>query len=344
MLDKLRIAQYRFTMTAQEEIHLPQFQGKVWRGAFGAVFRRTICAQPHRKECTDCLMRERCAYAYLFATPVPTNAKVLRHQESAPRPFVLEPGSSIPTPLQEARHFTTGNRLSLGLTLIGQAIEYLPYFIVVFQELGKTGIGRERGNYKLETVHAVCHWTGDKTLIYQNGVIHADVAALELTYADITTRARSIWEYNEGDVQKPCEAIKVSFLTPTRLKHQGHYVCEPEFHVLVRGLLRRISMLYYFHCGERWEVNFHEWLDRAAQVQVTAAKTRWWKRERYSRRQEQRVKLSGFVGQMAYTGALAKFLPLLLIGELVHIGKGTVFGNGRLRIEPDGAADAAAEG
>ena len=35
---------------------------------------------------------------------------------------------------------------------------------------------------------------------------------------------------------------------------------------------------------------------------------------------------------MTYEGDLSDYLALLALGELVHVGKGTVFGNGQYRI------------
>jgi CRISPR/Cas system endoribonuclease Cas6 (RAMP superfamily) len=43
--------------------------------------------------------------------------------------------------------------------------------------------------------------------------------------------------------------------------------------------------------------------------------------------------MGGLVGRVTYEGDLSDYLPLLALGELVHVGKGTVFGNGQYQIE-----------
>ena len=42
--------------------------------------------------------------------------------------------------------FTSFDEISVGLTLIGRATDYLPYFIYALDELGRIGIGKGRGS------------------------------------------------------------------------------------------------------------------------------------------------------------------------------------------------------
>ena len=45
------------------------------------------------------------------------------------------------------------------------------------------------------------------------------------------------------------------------------------------------------------------------------------------------MKLGGLIGSITYEGNLDKFLPLLRIGEYIHVGKAVTFGMGRYRIK-----------
>jgi len=58
----------------------------------------------------------------------------------------------------------------------------------------------------------------------------------------------------------------------------------------------------------------------------------WYDWERYSSRQDRRMKLGGFVGEITYLGDLKDFLPFLLLGSYIHVGKGATFGLGKYRI------------
>jgi CRISPR/Cas system endoribonuclease Cas6 (RAMP superfamily) len=54
--------------------------------------------------------------------------------------------------------------------------------------------------------------------------------------------------------------------------------------------------------------------------------------QRYSSRQCQSMRMEGFVDRVTYAGDLTPFLVLLKLGELIHVGKGAVFGLGQMRI------------
>jgi hypothetical protein len=101
---------------------------------------------------------------------------------------------------------------------------------------------------------------------------------------------------------------------------------------LIRAILRRVSSLYYFHCGEQWQADYRGIIAQAQEVKTTRAQTQWVEWERYSARQDKKIELGGFVGEASYAGEVESFLPLLLTGQLVHVGKACVFGNGKYEL------------
>jgi hypothetical protein len=233
-----------------------------------------------------------------------------------------------------------GETLTFGLILVGQSITYLPYFIAVFRELGRVGLGHNRGRYRLRTVEAISPDNEAGDPIYQADDELIRPVDLSLTAKMITDRAAQISQPSMLNLQSPRKAsnlqsLTLHFLTPTRLKEQGRWVSVgPPFPVLIRTLLGRISSLSYFHCGKRLEVDFRGLIDQAGAVRLKESQTRWEDWDRFSGRQKQRIRMGGLVGRVIYEGNLEPYLPLLAVGELVHVGKGTVFGNGQYRIEP----------
>jgi CRISPR-associated endoribonuclease Cas6 len=122
------------------------------------------------------------------------------------------------------------------------------------------------------------------------------------------------------------------FLTPTRLVYAEALTAAPAFHMLMRTLLRRLSNLAYFHCGTELDLDFRGLISAAERIEAVSSDLRWYDWERYSARQDARMKLGGFLGRVTYRGDLQPFLPLLRLGEFVHIGKGTSFGLGKYEI------------
>ena len=312
MLDRLKLAKYRFVLEAIEPMSLPPYKGAVLRGGFGHAFKRMACLQPGGM-CDACQERARCAYSYVFETPAPPDSEVLRTHEAVPRPFVFEPL------LDGKTDYQPGDELTFELILIGRGIDYLPYFILAFKSLGDEGLGSGRGRFRLKQVWARDPLGPWETLIYDGPSDTLRTVAMTAGMIDIERAAAAL----------PEQAITIRFVTPTEIKHDGKIVHEPAFHMLIRALLRRVSSLYYFHCGERWEADYRGLIERARAVETVEAEVGWQDWERYSSRQERRLEMGGVVGKVRYVGSLADFRPLLVLGSVVHVGKACVFGNGQ---------------
>lgn len=309
----LQLARFRLELVAREPLVLPPYKGSTLRGGFGAAFKRVVCAL-REQDCPRCLVRHTCVYSYVFETPPPEDARMMRKYPVAPHPFVIEP------PLEPKEEYHPGGTLSFGLVLIGRAIDYLPYFIYTFEELGRMGLGWKRGRFGLERVWALDPGGGEES-IYDGQSKSLSGAIPRFGPGEPFSLPSNPWE------------VRLLFLTPTRIKYQGRLLLELEFHILVRNLLRRISLLSYFHCGRELELDFRGLVDRARAVETVRRELHWYDWERYSGRQGTRMRLGGFLGQAVFRGELAEFFPLLFWGQWVHVGKGTGFGLGQYRIE-----------
>jgi hypothetical protein len=158
MLESFRLARYRFDLEAVEPLHLPAYKGGTFRGGFGYAFKKMVCIQADWRACTPCKLGNACPYGYIFETTVPEDSQVLRSLREVPTPFVIEP------PPDEQMSYQPGDRLAFGLVLVGRGINYLPYFILAFQELGRTGIGKPPGKYALQRIMGVHPWRSTQEL------------------------------------------------------------------------------------------------------------------------------------------------------------------------------------
>ncbi len=314
-LEHFWVNRYRLTLTAREPIVLPVYKGTTLRGGFAFTFRRLVCYQLEVPNCDDCLLRFTCPYTRLFDTFPPPNAEVLSNLKDVPSPLVIEP------PQDNRRQYSPGDELIFHLVLIGNAQTFLPYLALAFQELGRRGLGKKHGRFTLTEIEAVHPYTNQKELIYSQerpSVIRP--ISLPVPFAECEVQANHL----------SADTLTFHFLTPTRLREEGHTIQEPpDFHVIWRALMRRVSSLAYFHCGQKWEADYRALAEASRQIQCVEKDMHWKVYHRFSTRQERNISISGLVGTVTYAGDLSPFLPVLRLGELVHVGKATVLGNGR---------------
>lgn len=280
---------------AQTELKLPDFKGSAFRGGFGHIFRKITCVLK-KLDCLDCPLKRSCIYSYVFETPSDENSKILNMNkyERVPHPFVFEP------PQSRKKFFNPEESLTLRIILIGKAVEFSPYFVYTISELGKIGIGKGRGKFSLEK-------------------------------ADITETYSIIIKSEDNNYSR--RNLRIRALTPIRIKYNRDLVRDLEFHILIRSLLRRLSLIYYFHVSPEILIeNPIELIKEAERVRKIQDKTYWYDWERYSSRQDARMKLGGVVGEISYEGEISPFMPYIRAGEIIHVGKGTSFGLGKYEI------------
>ncbi|MBZ0169326.1 hypothetical protein MELA_00766 [Candidatus Methylomirabilis lanthanidiphila] len=335
-LDSFRVARFSLTLEARDRLRLPPYKGSALRGGFGHVFRKVACTV-RGGECPPCLLKSACPYAYIFETPPPSDSAILRKYPHAPHPFVIEPPDDATT------MYEPGAQLTFGLVLVGKAIDYLPYFIYAFEELGRLGIGRDRGAFRLaEARGEAASGEGDTWRPIYSG------DSKILTNGFLIRTARDLFhnhEHAHDPVHDPVGApvhehvhdheVVLHLLTPMRLRFDEALVNHLDFHVLIRNLLRRLSALSYFHCGRQLNLDFKEFIASAQEVKAEETDLRWVDWTRYSNRQKRKIQMGGLIGQVTYSGPLAEFLPFLRLGELVHVGKGTVFGLGKYTLRTE---------
>jgi hypothetical protein len=313
----IALTQYRFTLLAEQEMRLPPYLGSTLRGGFGHIFRHLCCATC-RPDCKGCELAQSCPYFAVFDPSPPPDSPALRKLEEIPRPFVIEPPPRIESPLAR------GSLIRFGLTLIGKARDLFPYFVVSFRELGREGLGRGRGRFRLESIEALDPLFNRSESLYVFPGSMVKNSSFSASLEDCHSLA--------ADLSLSPTSLKLAFLTPIRLKHDGHLVDRPEFHILFRSLLRRLSSLSLFHCGERLEVDYQALIRAAERVELVHDDTRWHDWERYSSRQKERMTFGGIVGQAIYRGDMAIFLPFLIFGQWTHVGKNATFGLGKYQV------------
>lgn len=307
-------ARFIFHLRAGERLELPEYKGSTFRGGFGHALKQVWCLRPRGRVCDKCRGETQCPYSYIFETPRSFGLESEMHAANLPHPFVLLP------PLQEEAIIEPGEMFSFELTLCGSAIYLVESFVLAFERLGDIGIGKGQGKFRLAGVTNA----GNGSTVYDPERQPGLPGEVEVHNYEHLVEAARDWQ---GD------RLTLRFLTPTHLLHHGR-VSEPEFEIFLRRLLARTSELAKIHGGRKWELDYRSLIDNAVEkVRLVGRQLKWQDWERFSNRRQQRMKFRGFVGTVTYQGDIKPLLPLILLGQFVHVGNKTSFGMGKYVVD-----------
>lgn len=323
-LPLLAVSCYQVKLRAKQAARLPVYLGSTIRGAFGHALKDTVCIVNHR-ECGRCIVADRCSYPYLFETSI-NNSQKETHQD-LPHPFMLTPPLKTGAKAGDYQSFLSDEEMIFDLVLMGRGIDYLPYIVYSISRMAEKGFGlRVRNSFRLCEV--VCLDSLPVTSIYNSETEQLSSPDKFKTLAELVAIRESL--IAKSNIEK----LTLNFLSPTRIRLGGKLQNNLSFSILVKNLFRRISLLSETHNKSLWQQDIEATLSKLAEdVQITTNNLEWWDFERFSNRQRTSMKLGGFVGEIEYQlPAIAEFLPLLIAGEILHIGGSTSFGLGKYQI------------
>jgi hypothetical protein len=304
---------YKFKCVFESDAILPPYKGSTFRGVFGHALKKVVCALK-RQQCEECLLKERCIYTLVFETRHALKMPEGSRLSAPPHPFVIEP------PLTQQTHFKSGSSFDFDFLLFGESNHSIAYFIYAFDQIGKTGIGKRVGG------------KGGRFLLKEvrrgSDIIYSD--------ADRMIKAREAEEILLKDINRvdnSANRVKVSLITPLRLKFDNRLKADLPFHILVRAMLRRISSLFAFYDGGEPPLDYRGLVKRAKDVRTVDKDLSWYDWKRYYLRQDQAMLMGGMVGSVTYEGKITEFMPLIDFCSNVHLGKQTSFGLGKFEAE-----------
>lgn len=312
----MRYGKYQFSCRLKNEALLPPYKGSTFRGVFGVALKQVVCALK-RQDCETCLLRKKCIYALLFELPpIAPAGEGARRMVAPPHPYVIEPD------LEVKRIYKKNESFNFSLILFGESNDWLPYFIYAIEQMGRIGIGKKingaRAGFALEAVHAE---DGRSVYATEKRTIAEGEFFRLLRLEDFT---------REDD--RSITGLSVILETPLRLKSDNKLNSALPFHVLIRAALRRLSSLFDFYGPGEPPLDYRGLAARAERVLTSRDDIAWTDWRRYSNKQDQSMLMGGISGTIGYRGDLGEFMPLLRIAQLLHLGKQTTFGLGKLSI------------
>ncbi len=243
-----------------------------------------------------CALAQACPYGLLFAASL-----------TARPPFALY------VPVSPARGQTV-----LELTLFGPAVSLFAWTVDAVVRALASGIGSRRVPYRVVSVTR----------------LHADGSATQLSAGSAAMAPRLV-----PDSLPLCEAIDphspvlVEFLSPTRLTVDGRLLMgggAPPLAIVVARILDRFRDLF----GEE-ALGARAWrrgiVALAQSVDVVVDEVEWMEVDDYSARTGREMSLDGKVGRALFGAGAGAFLPILRLGEVLHLGKNAASGCGRIR-------------
>lgn len=240
--------------------------------------------------------------------------------ENPTRPLAIRP--PLGARAEHKQRYAPGERWSFGMTLFGDAARYFPYVCLAVHRMGIGGVGYNRGRYTIENIEAVNELTGEaQRLLSDEGQVSSP--GLPIQASQVQAFAADL----------PTEALTLRFLTPTQIKSGGRILNTPDFAAIIGRLLERCQALDHHYnpqpaARDWWEAQHHASMAVAASVRVERDDTRWVNVYSGSRRTNSRTNIGGLVGTVTFAGDLEPFRLWLTWGQLLHVGKNTIKGDG----------------
>lgn len=336
-----------FTLKAREWIEWEQGSGSALRGALLEALRQRFCPDSEQAQCA--CTAPHCPVAELVA-PV---SEVQTRGADAPRPLVLRPpaqdGAGLPlsTPISSATQrailLKPEKRFSFTVILVGQAIQRFPAVIVAARAMEQLGFGRplranggRRGRFTLETIEAIQPFTGERARLFERGQTHVQPPPLIIGEEDVQRRARTLPEHE----------LQLRFLSPTRLIDGGKLARVPDPGIVLRRLAERLDALAHYAQPieasepvgqqENGASTVGRWypVAQGANLALGDYHVTWLDTRSHSTRQQRQLPIGGMIGTATFRGQLTPAVrELLTWGELVHVGKNAMKGDGWYCIE-----------
>ncbi|GEM_PF-277726 len=317
----------RHQLRTRQVGELPAFKGSVLRGAFGNALRKSVCVMGAKQLCRNCFLNRQCVNTRLFETLILDEPpRFLKGLPTSPRPFVLYCS-------EERRGFTPETPLVFEMSLFGTAVELFPFVIFAVQTMAQRGLGSRRLKFHLEEV-AFLDEANEWQRLYDGATRKLVANPTILNTVTQTNLTPGKQKPSSNQQSTTPQQVTLRFISPLRIKINRELSSEFTFRELLFKMLRRNLELAYFYVPDAeidWE--FHDLLTAADHIEIIDRELRWIDLHRYSSRQKSEMKLGGFVGHITLQGNLAPFMPLLHACEVLHIGKATTFGLGRVEVE-----------
>ncbi len=260
------------------------------------------------RNCSKCMVSDSCGYFQVFESQ--DESKKHEGFFFKPHPYIITPSSQ--------NEFQKGDVLEFSITIFGESIRYMPYFIFSFDLMGKLGFGEKRHKFTLKEVKDFK--TGKS--VFDGEKIHTS----NITQSTIQDYATQVCIFPSQDTLH----YTLTFDTPARFVEDKKDVTRLTPDILLNSMIRRYKTLHQFY-GEFVESDLE-----LGNLQLAESSQRYESWKRYSNRQGRTLEQGGITGSYALSLTERKLALFLFCMEVLHVGKSTTFGLGKVRLMVNG--------
>ncbi|MRR08036.1 MAG: CRISPR system precrRNA processing endoribonuclease RAMP protein Cas6 [Deltaproteobacteria bacterium] len=301
----MTLAVLRITLRPTGAVHDPYLLFRV-RNGFEGAFRRAVGCE--KGECGWCDRSADCPCRSVFAQKLSSDPVAVKRHQKPPLPFAFSfPVLRTPP--------NAGLTFEVRLALVGTATRFVTEFVAAIKILFAKHAERDELAAVVERVESL-GYHDEPSLLYSEGQPAEIEDSLTLLTAEGLCDSRLL---NNGT------RIRLHLVTPLKIMREGKALRHFSFSIFMRTLMRRVSSLAAHYCDDSLSADFRWLASLCETVVVSNSSIRWveWGGGK------QGGKLAGLTGEVTVVVVPEEFIPFLLLGELLNVGKGAAFGLGR---------------
>lgn len=264
----------------------------IFRSVLGYQLKNLTCVLKKNK-CETCMLNSSCVYANFFETPITKDKTYLLGRNKAPHPF------SINVDLQGK------NEAIIQIVFIGISRNYIPYITLAIEKAGEKGVSKSRTKYEIIN-------------ITHNGIPFVfDIKRLK---DQVNT-----WPSNLNNLNFDT----IEFVTPCRIKKQGHYINQITIDNLINAIERRIQILDSLYGDGKFEID-----NSQREIEGSVINQKWIDLNYYSSRQKEAMKIGGVVGSLKINNPITEYQKqIIYASEIFNVGKNISMGLGNVKLK-----------
>jgi hypothetical protein len=240
------------------------------------------------------------AYSYLFE-----NKRMSGGKQDIVNPYFIEPPKS-------KSHFEKGELLTFTFVLVGNAIHYADAVINALRQSRTFGLGAQRAPFILKDI---LHGTQFENVYSEEGLNNLALKPENIHF--VSGHEHATW-------------CSLHLLTPLRIRRNGKLVEDITFPTIIRNITKRIEMLTERYGGHINTELATSSCEIAQSIDMTVSALHLSQMHRFSNRKNESMDWSGMLGALQFEGELSTFIPWLKAAQVLHIGRNSTFGCGKI--------------